>query len=489
MNWRELLNKAEEILENNGDIEEARKLTSQANAMKEIELSRKTDNDNASGDDKKDDGQDDDKKANKPPMPDAKPDEDKDNDSDAKSDEDSKSWHERIYIQRFGEPSKAADQFVKEVYSDHIGQGGIKDYYHLAAAKSAEFGKWLRQHNFEPSEQMKNLLTMTPGQVDDIILSGMYVKDIKDTMIETNDVLGGFIVPEDFRMQVIKRMPAYAVIRPRATVITTSRERINYPTATGGDSRHTSNVRVQWMESEEPENTDDYETNATWGMTGINIYTMIATTKMSRALAEDAYFDIGAYLSEQFAEAAALDEDEKFLVSHGTGYPEGILKNNGTGGPARSEMLTIRSGHDTGLEADNVIQMPLKLDAQYRRSKRSIWVMTKATRAEISVLKDGQDRYYFQNLANPLADGDSDYLRNWAIEESEVLPEFGTENNWPLLHGDPKGYTIADRVGMSVDRYRDGSNAEKDQLTYVMRRRLGGALTKPWCWVAMQVGT
>lgn len=44
----------------------------------------------------------------------------------------------------------------------------------------------------------------------------------------------------------------------------------------------------------------------------------------------------------------------------------------------------------------------------------------------------------------------------------------------------------ADRVGMSVDRYRDGSNAEKDQLTYVMRRRLGGALMKPWCWVAMK---
>ena len=494
MDRKEMLDKAEQIITSGGDLEEANKLIEQANAMKALEDSKAKDvepePDAATKEAKSD------VNPARPPLPDTKSDTDKDLEDpkpavktfEPISQGSPSRFVKDFYVEKFGEATKAADQFVKEVYGDYIGTGGMKDYYHLAAEKSYQFGHFLRNGTNRGDEKrypLHGLLTMAPSQVDEVVLSGIMVGDIKETMIEADDTLGGFIVPEDFRMQVIKRMPAYSVIRPRATVITTSRERLNYPTATGGDSRYTSNVRVNWIDETVDDKTKQ-ETHATWGNTAINVYTMLATTKMSRDLAEDAYFDIGRYLTEAFAEASALDEDEKFLVGSGTGRPEGILQNNTTGGPIRSEVLEIKSGHATSVSADQIIKMPLRLDAQYRRTKRSIWIMNKATRALISTLKNTEGTYYFANMANPLKDGDSDTLRGWQIEESE---DFGTGDNYPLLHGDPKGYTIADRVGMSVERYLDGSNVEDNQMTYVMRRRLGGAMTKPWCWVAMQVGT
>jgi HK97 family phage major capsid protein len=55
------------------------------------------------------------------------------------------------------------------------------------------------------------------------------------------------------------------------------------------------------------------------------------------------------------------------------------------------------------------------------------------------------------------------------------------------VFGDLTGYTIVDRIGMTVERYLDSATARQNLVYYVMRRRLGGQVTEPWRLAAQLV--
>ncbi len=59
-------------------------------------------------------------------------------------------------------------------------------------------------------------------------------------------------------------------------------------------------------------------------------------------------------------------------------------------------------------------------------------------------------------------------------------------NTFPLLFGDPRGYTIVDRIGMTIERFLDGTTAELNLVKYIMRRRLGGQPTELYRFVVQK---
>ena len=52
-----------------------------------------------------------------------------------------------------------------------------------------------------------------------------------------------------------------------------------------------------------------------------------------------------------------------------------------------------------------------------------------------------------------------------------------TTNTYPIIFGDWMGYLIADRVGLSIQRFVDSTLAKQNLVSFVMRRRLGGQVT------------
>jgi len=69
---------------------------------------------------------------------------------------------------------------------------------------------------------------------------------------------------------------------------------------------------------------------------------------------------------------------------------------------------------------------------------------------------------------------------------SQALPTVAA-NAYPFIFGDMRGYLIADRVGMTVQRVEDTDTVGKNKVAIFARRRLGGQVIMPWMFRALKV--
>lgn len=380
------------------------------------------------------------------------------------------------YVMRFGEPNTA----VKAILSDLHGsedEAAVK-YWEQKRA----FNYYLRSDPQRPvpswvTDAMSEVI-MTPAAIKSALEQGMSdVKALKATMVEASDTLGGYLVPVDFQARVIERLRGLTVMRGRASTMNTSRDRIELPKATGGDSQHTSAVRVTWVD--ETPTAGTAETNLTFGLEAINVHTVMAETPLSRNLIEDSAFNLEMYLAEKFAESAAIDEDNRFLTGDGAGKPQGIL-------PGSTNALSLteeNSGNASALTWDGLIGLTFAIDAQYRQN--AAFIMEKATVEAIAKLKDGDGNYLWRYGRDNVS-AQAMTLLGYPVLEQEAMPSIGADA-YPIIFGDPRGYTIVDRVGMSVERYLDSQTARQNLVYYVMRRRLGGQVTETWRFAVQKV--
>jgi len=383
-----------------------------------------------------------------------------------------------FYQTRFGEPDAA----IKAVLVDLYGA----DYEAKYWTQKRAFNVYLRSHPQQALpdwvETAGRQVVLTPLAVKDALEQGMDVGALKATMVESSDVLGGYIVPVDFQSTVIERLRGMTVMRGRANPMQTSRDAVEMPKATGGDGQYTSAVRVTWVD--EVPTAGAAATNLTFGMERLPIHTVMAETVLSRNLIEDAAFNIESYLAAKFAEAAAIDEDNRFLVGDGDGKPQGILPD-GVNGLSLTEVV---SGNASLLTFDGLIGLTFGIDAQYRQN--AYWVGEKATFLAISKLRDGNDQYLWRDMFGDNqrigGAGRMPSLLGYPVLEQEAMPTI-TGNAYPLVFGDLKGYTIADRIGMSVERYLDSTTARTNTVIFVMRRRLGGQVAEPWRFAVQKV--
>lgn len=380
------------------------------------------------------------------------------------------------YKARFTNIDEATDQILTE-----LNGANYEMKYHN---QKAAFGSYLRRGEARMREADLGLLKeiVLPAN----LVKSMLAKDgidsvatMKATMVESVDTLGGYIVPVDFQARVIERLQGMTVVRKYAQVDQTSRDKVEIPVATGGDDQYTSAVRVSWVEEKMASSAG--ETNLTFGSENISIYTMTAKTWVSRNLVEDAAFSIEDYLTRKFAEASAIDEDNKFLVGTGAGTPQGIL-------PASTNALGLlekNSGSAGALTWDGLISLYYGVKSQYRQ--RAAWIGESASYEAIMKLKNASNDYLwkpFQFMGGE--EGQPVKLMNFNALEQEAMPSVAA-NAYAMLFGDLSGYQIFDRIGMSVERYLDSNTADKNTIMFMLRRRLGGQLVEPWKMVVQKV--
>lgn len=374
-----------------------------------------------------------------------------------------------IYTLRFGEPEAAVKAILRDLHG--------ADYEAKRWKQWVTFNRWLRDYTNPviPSEGREFL--WTPESLKIALAEGQDVRAMKTVMVEAQDTLGGYVVPDDYRAQIIQRLMGLVVMRGRATTLTTSRDAVEIPTATGGGSQYTTAVRVTWVD--ETPTAGTAATNLTFGLERIPVHTVMAETFMSRNLVEDAAFNLAAYLAGKFAEAAAIDEDNQFLTGDGNGRPQGLLPSSANGLSLTEE----NSGNASLLTWDGLIGLKYAPDSQYRQN--GVYIMEKASVEAIAKLKDGNGNYLWRYGLDNVGDTPPRLLGHQVLEQ-EAMPTVAA-NAYPILFGDPRGYYIVDRVGMSVERYLDSSTARINQVCYVMRRRLGGQCAETWRFAVQKV--
>lgn len=373
---------------------------------------------------------------------------------------------------RYGEMDAAVKAVANDVYGP--------DYSTKRFAQQQAFGAFIRRGkgalDSAAQRSMKTVI-LTPAQLKAYALSGMSVTALKTDMSNIIDELGGFLVPEDFRMDMIARLPGITVVRGRAEATTTGSDMMVRIKKTGGDDRYPGAVRVSWVGDTPAAGSAD--TNPTYGVERTPIHIAKATVHVPMALLEDSPYPIVQEINQDVSLAYAIDEDEQFLIGDSNAKPSGMLPG---GINLNSRIGQAVSGHASQLNNfDAIYDVQYELAQQYWPN--ACWVMNRATAKVVRTLKDGNGDYLWEQ-SNQV--GQPPNLIGYPVFMSEAMPDIGA-NTFPMIYGDiGQGYQIADRVGMSVIR-DDVTKAEEDMVKFVFRRRLGGQIKGEWALVCLKI--
>jgi len=358
---------------------------------------------------------------------------------------------------RFGELEPAIRAVSNDLY-------GVDRYQIVRHEQHQAFGRFLRSgpERLDASGQRAlRMVVLTPSQLRSAVMDGVDVSALRADLNEAVESLGGYMVPEDIRLDMLERLPGVTAIRPGADAAPTSRDVMTRLKVTGGDKRHVSAMRVTWV-GDNP--TDGQaKTAPTFGIEKTPVHIVLCTVYIPKALMEDSAYPLTNKISEWASQEFGVDEDTQFTIGDGIKKPEGILP-----GSANKHSLTrVASGSASAITVDGLIRTRHAVAAQYR--SRSVWLMNDSTAAAIAMLEDAEHRKFWQPS---LQEGQPDRLLGYPVAYDEAMPDVGS-GAFPVVFGDRTGYKIADRIGMSLVR-DETTLAEQDLVRMIFRRRLGG---------------
>lgn len=398
-----------------------------------------------------------------------------DTDDDAPAEEEN-AMQKSVHVLKYGDLDKQVGALVKDLY------GNTSEYMQKRYDQQRSFVKYLRTGRTDINdEKLLKELIMLPEQLKEDVIMDVDYKTVKATLQESLAGLGDVLVPEDYRVQLIKRMEEMTIIRSLARVVTTNRDAAEWPRLEGGNDRYTSAVRVTWID-EVPADANVAETNPTFGLVRVPVNTVMARTDVSKNMLEDSAFNVVDVISQLFSESQAVDEDTQFITGTGGGRPRGILGNR-SGAEATPEdgIAAVNTGDASAVTADGIINLIYNLPAQYRNG--AILIGARTSHRDLRKLKDGNGDYLWQS---GLAAGQPANILGYPFRESESMPAIAA-NSYPLIFGKMTGYLIVDRIGMGVQRVEDTTTTGRNKVAIFMRRRLGGQAVEPWCFNAQKV--
>lgn len=152
-----------------------------------------------------------------------------------------------------------------------------------------------------------------------------------------------------------------------------------------------------------------------------------ALAKIPIELINQANFDIASIVTDQITRDFATKVETAIIKGTGTSQPTGLT----SGGTA----FTLASA--TAITADELVKIYFSLKAPYIQN--AVWLMSRATLCEISLLKDTTGKYLFN--ANPV-NGYEGTILGKQVMISEAMDEIGT-GKAPILFGDYSSAYIA----------------------------------------------
>lgn len=283
-------------------------------------------------------------------------------------------------------------------------------------------------------------------------------------LMGTQGDLGGFLVPEDFRTEVVRDLAGFAVIRAIARVIPTGSSQLVLPSiksATVNPNIYSSGFTGSWK----PEgyttggNAPPTQDQPKFGQERIPVHVWQPDgIELTTQLLEDSGAPLDMILAEVIAETRALDEDSAFIAGSGVNMPMGLLN---------AGLTAIKSGVSGGLSYGGLVDLFAGLPAQYRQNAR--WLMSSLTFAQVLKLADTQQRPIFTPNEIP------GNLWTRPMVFSEFMPTPAADAD-AIIFGDFRFYGIADRQELRVQRLTERF---APNIGILPTARLGGQVLRP----------
>jgi len=235
-----------------------------------------------------------------------------------------------------------------------------------------------------------------------------------------SDVKGGYLLPESFEREIVKKIRENNVMRTLGQVLPLANDH-NIPVETGYGS-------ASWV----TEGTEYPESDPSFGRIVLKAYKLGQIVKVSEELLADSGIDIQAYLADTLGRNLADGEEAAFVDGDGINKPTGFLTHAEVGKTtALSDNYTV----------DEVIELYHSLKRQYR--SRATWVMNDLTALKLRQKKTGDGGYIWQPS---LQAGEPDRLLGRPVVISSYMPIVAAGAKI-IAFGDFRYYYIAERRG------------------------------------------
>ena len=263
-------------------------------------------------------------------------------------------------------------------------------------------------------------------------------------LLSTQGDLGGFLVPDEVRAEILRDLAGFAVMRPICRVERTGKSALVFQSiqsaTTDADIYSTGYTGAWRAEGYVTGGTaPTVQNQPTFGLTRIPVHVWAPNAvELPQELLSDSNADLDGIISEVIAETLGLDEDAGFINGSGVGRPLGVTNTlSGTTATA------VNSGHATQLTYEGLLDLWTNIPSQYRANMR--YLMNSLTYGAVLKLKDGNSRPLFEVNAMP------NTLWGKPIVFSEFMPDIAAAAA-PIIAGDFRFYGIADREELRVQR-------------------------------------
>lgn len=277
---------------------------------------------------------------------------------------------------------------------------------------------------------------------------------------EGADADGGFLVPEEYENQIIKKLYEVDPIRQYANVQTSSSDR-NIPVRTG--------IPVfAWL----GENQTYGSSNPAYGNVLLQAHKCGGEVPISEELLQDSMVSMEGEISETAALAFAEIESTGFGSGNGAGKPQGLWTYEAVGSTSIQKVPGLPSATPK-YTPDDFIDLYHKLPVPYR--SQATWLMhddgVKLARKMKSGLS-GDQTYIWQP---GLVAGQPDTILGRPVVTSKggYAPAISGKS---ILFGNLKAYRIQDRLGISMKRLNE-LHALIGQIGFLFTKRTDGRLT------------
>lgn len=277
-----------------------------------------------------------------------------------------------------------------------------------------------------------------------------------------SDPDGGYAVTPDMTGRIIGLIRETSPVRQVANVATIGTDALegvnDLNEATSG-----------WIGETEARSETDTPQIGEWR---IPVHEQYAEPRATQKLLDDAMFDVEGYLTAKIAERLSRMENTAFITGNGVRKPRGFLTYP-AGTPSSSSFSVIEQVPTGGAGAfaatdpgDALISLVYSLKSAYRA--KAVFMMKRATLAEVRKLKDENGNYLWQPDFQMKQGGT---LLGFDVVEAEDMPAIGA-GSLSIAFGDfDAGYQIVDRQGIRI--LRDSFTA-KPYVKFYTTKRVGG---------------
>lgn len=298
---------------------------------------------------------------------------------------------------------------------------------------------------------------------------------------ETTATGGGFLVPEQFQAEVLKKEPGLIGLQDIVRHQPTTRDVVVWPKAVySTDNKYTGPQRLTFTGEVPSSSTVHRVTDQTFGEARIPVNLAMASQLVSNSLIEDGAVDVMGFVAGLFRENIMQDVEYYDANGTGAGQPEGLFVNT------TAQTNYVIGGAAAALTTTGLVNLYWGVPAQYRKNGK--FVMSSDTARQIGLLVDGNQRFMWQasdmfggGLGSTQQDGvvvTQPKFLGMPLVITEHAPTV-TTNSFPISFGDHRGYIQAERVGMTV-RVLDELYAETDKKLFLLRYRFGGQLAEDY---------